>query len=113
MKKRIKRGYFLDKTYISDHNKWFVLKTFLLAARRKGYGPSVNYIISIDPIEIDKSSTNYIGRLKPGANASNFTIYDCGSDAKDALDVSIRREFGYILYVKLKKLLSYYHYFQL
>lgn len=73
-------------------------KTFLLAARRKGYGPSTQYVISIDPVEVIKTSPNFVGRLKPAVNANNFTLYDHGNDSKNDLDQQLRRELGYMFY---------------
>ena len=71
----------------------------MLAARRKGYGPSTQYVISVDPVEIDKISLNYVGKLKPAINANNFTLYDNGTEAKNELDKPLRCEIGYMFYV--------------
>ena len=76
-----------------------IFKIFLLAARRKGYGPSTQYIISIDPVEIGKTSPNFVGKLKPAVNANNFTLYDNGIGSKNDLDQPLRRELGYMFYV--------------
>jgi hypothetical protein len=77
----------------------FILKTFLLSARRERYGLTNQYIISIDSIEIKKTSSNYIGKLKRTINSNNFTLYDDGSDDKKDLDKPLRCELGYFIYV--------------
>ena len=71
----------------------------MLASKKKGYGLTAHYIISIDPIEIDKTSINFVGKLKPTTTANSFTLYDNGSDAKTDLDIPLRRELGYFFYV--------------
>lgn len=43
---------------------WFALKNFILAARKKGLGPTASYIISADPVDIEKTSESFVGKLK-------------------------------------------------
>lgn len=57
------------------------------------------YVISIDPIETVKTSSSYVGKLKPLKNSNGFTLYDNGNDAKNELDKPLRCEIGYIFYV--------------
>lgn len=79
--------------YEKDKDK----KNFILAARKKGLGPTASYIISADPVDIEKTSESFVGKLK-STSSNGFTIFDNGVNGENGLDGEIRRELAFVSY---------------
>ncbi|XP_065912385.1 tubby protein homolog isoform X2 [Dysidea avara] len=53
-------------------------KVFLMAARLRKKSKSANYAISVDPLELKRNSSCFIGKLRANFVGTSFTVYDNG-----------------------------------
>lgn len=58
--------------------------TFLLSAKKRAANKTSNYLISMDPDNMNKTSSSYLGKLRSNFLGTEFYIYNEGTKAKKA-----------------------------
>ena len=75
-------------------------KIFLLAARKRKGSKTSNYLISTDPIDLNRDGENFVGKLRANLLGTHFTLYDNGnSPKKGVFDENLRKELVGVIYV--------------
>ncbi|KAB5555532.1 hypothetical protein PHYPO_G00035280 [Pangasianodon hypophthalmus] len=91
-------------TYYLHMEKEDGKKVFLMAGRKRKKSTTSNYLISIDPTDLSRDTSNYIGKLRSNVLGTKFTVYDNGEnpDRKPFVKEteSLRRELAAICYEK-------------
>lgn len=85
--------------YLKEGNR------FLLTSKKKAKNKTSNYLISMDMKDLDKSSVNYLGKVRSNFVGTEFQIFDDGispkkddDDDKHNSNTSIRCELGSVMY---------------
>ncbi|XP_054608401.1 tubby protein homolog [Dunckerocampus dactyliophorus] len=77
-------------------------KVFLMAGRKRKKSTTSNYLISIDPTNLYRDSSGYIGKLRSNVLGTKFSVYDCGENPKKKPLIkeceSVRQELAAICY---------------
>lgn len=74
-------------------------KIFLLAGRKRKKSATSNYLISIDPTDLNRDSETFVGKLRSNRLGTQFTVYDNGENPKKGqVDAKSRRELAAIVY---------------
>lgn len=75
--------------------------TFLMSARKRKKNRSSNYLLSLDPDDLNRVSSNYFGKVRSNFVGTEFTIYDKGESPKNmnSSNRDVRLQLGCILYV--------------
>jgi hypothetical protein len=98
--KKIKKGFILS---LSDN------ENSLISGLKKSKNLCSNYMIRMDcDLETEKKDSNFIGKLKSNFFGTEYNLYDSGVNPKmlknknknDDINVNIRKELGYISYVR-------------
>ena len=71
---------------------------FLLAARKRKKNKSSNYLISMDPEDLNRYSGNFYGKVRSNFLGTEYTIYDKGEKGSKGGGLSLRQELGAVLY---------------
>ncbi len=71
---------------------------FLMAARKRKKQTTSNYLVSLDPEDLDRNSSKYFGKLRANFVGTEFTIFDGGDKAGKAGSGQERLELGGITY---------------
>ncbi|XP_037372838.1 tubby-related protein 2 [Talpa occidentalis] len=78
------------------------LKRFLLAGRKRRRSTTSNYLISLDPTNLSRDGTHFIGKVRSNILGTKFTIFDNGvnPDKKSfgPETARIREELGAVCY---------------
>ncbi|XP_056153631.1 tubby protein [Lampris incognitus] len=79
-------------------------RVFLMAGRKRKKCKTSNYLISIDPTDLSRDTSSYIGKLRSNVLGTKFTIYDGGEnpDKKPFIkeSESVRQELAAVCYEK-------------
>ncbi|VDO43139.1 unnamed protein product [Onchocerca flexuosa] len=78
-------------------------RIFLLAARRRKKSATANYLFSIDPTDLKRSGSSFIGKVRSNALGTQFTLYDNGENPKKSWVIgdSVRQELAAVIYVRM------------
>ncbi|XP_053496695.1 tubby protein homolog [Ictalurus furcatus] len=91
-------------TYYLHMEKEDGKKVFLMAGRKRKKSTTSNYLISIDPTDLSRDTSSYIGKLRSNVLGTKFTVYDNGEnpDRKPFVKEteSLRQELAAICYEK-------------
>ncbi|KAI3379735.1 hypothetical protein SNEBB_004388 [Seison nebaliae] len=72
---------------------------FLLAARKRRYSATSNYLISANPCDLSREGDNFLGKVRANIMGTNFTVYDNGqSPSKRSASHELRKELAAIIY---------------
>ena len=72
----------------------------MLAARKRKRSKTSNYLISIDPIDLNRDGENFVGKLRANMFGTQFTLYDHGENPNKSVPYeNTRRELISIIYV--------------
>ncbi|XP_061564034.1 tubby protein homolog [Cololabis saira] len=92
----------LYPTYYLHMEKEDGKRVFLMAGRKRKKCKTSNYLISIDPTNLSRDTTSYIGKLRSNVLGTKFTVYDGGEnpDKKPFIKEceSVRQELAAICY---------------
>jgi len=83
--------------YLRDGNR------FLMCSKKRRHQKTANYLVSMQRGDMDRGSTNTLGKLRANFLGTEFTIYDNGINPKDTFgqeDQNIREELGIVMYAK-------------
>lgn len=96
-KRGVDRGMY--PTYYMHFERDDGKKIFLLAARKRKRSKTSNYLISIDPIDLNRDGEHFTGKLRANLLGTQFTVYDNGNNPnKGIYDDRLRRELIAIIY---------------
>ncbi|CDW51782.1 mgc84061 protein [Trichuris trichiura] len=89
-------------TYFLHLEKEDGKRIFLLAARKRKKSATSNYLISIDPTDLSRNCSSFVGKLRSNALGTQFTLYDNGENPRktNIIDAGVRRELAAIIYVQ-------------
>ncbi|KAG7325137.1 hypothetical protein KOW79_011453 [Hemibagrus wyckioides] len=91
-------------TYYLHMEKEDGKKVFLMAGRKRKKSTTSNYLISIDPTDLSRDTSSYIGKLRSNVLGTKFTVYDNGENPDKKPFVkeseSLRQELAAICYEK-------------
>ncbi|XP_060715346.1 tubby protein homolog isoform X1 [Tachysurus vachellii] len=91
-------------TYYLHMEKEDGKKVFLMAGRKRKKSTTSNYLISIDPTDLSRDTSSYIGKLRSNVLGTKFTVYDNGENPEKKPFVkeseSLRQELAAICYEK-------------
>ncbi|XP_046710461.1 tubby protein homolog isoform X1 [Silurus meridionalis] len=91
-------------TYYLHMEKEDGKKVFLMAGRKRKKSTTSNYLISIDPTDLSRDTSSYIGKLRSNVLGTKFTVYDNGENPETKPFVketeSLRQELAAICYEK-------------
>uniref|UniRef100_A0A5S6QFU7 Tub domain-containing protein n=1 Tax=Trichuris muris TaxID=70415 RepID=A0A5S6QFU7_TRIMR len=87
-------------TYFLHLEKEDGKRIFLLAARKRKKSATSNYLISIDPTDLSRNCSSFVGKLRSNALGTQFTLYDNGENPRktNVIDAGVRRELAAIIY---------------
>ncbi|VDN52723.1 unnamed protein product [Dracunculus medinensis] len=97
-KKGVDKGIY--PTYYLHLEKDEDKRVFLLAARKRKKSTTANYLISIDPTDLSRLGSSFIGKVRSNALGTQFTLYDNGENPKKASVVGndVRQELVAVIY---------------
>ncbi|KAI5623233.1 tubby protein-like isoform X1, partial [Silurus asotus] len=91
-------------TYYLHMEKEDGKKVFLMAGRKRKKSTTSNYLISIDPTDLSRDTSSYIGKLRSNVLGTKFTVYDNGENPETKPFVKeteiLRQELAAICYEK-------------
>ncbi|XP_066520021.1 tubby protein homolog [Hoplias malabaricus] len=91
-------------TYYLHMEKEDGKKVFLMAGRKRKKSTTSNYLISIDPTDLSRDTSSYIGKLRSNVLGTKFTVYDNGENPERKPFIketeSLRQELAAICYEK-------------
>lgn len=75
--------------------------TFLMSARRRKKNRSSNYLLSLDPDDLNRSGSNYFGKLRANFVGKEFTMFDSGVNPKNSAgsNKDVRLQLGCVSFV--------------
>ncbi|KFD58042.1 hypothetical protein M514_01275 [Trichuris suis] len=87
-------------TYFLHLEKEDGKRIFLLAARKRKKSATSNYLISIDPTDLSRNCSSFVGKLRSNALGTQFTLYDNGENPRktNIIDAGVRRELAAVIY---------------
>lgn len=77
---------------------------FLMASKKRPKNKTSNYLISSDPNDLNRSGSNYIGKLRSNFVGTEFQVFDDGVNPKDEDEAgndrggAVRCELGAVMY---------------
>jgi len=84
--------------YLRDGNR------FLMCSKKRRHQKTANYLVSMERGDMDRASSNTLGKLRANFMGTEFTIYDSGISPKDVIThrdrEDIRQEMGVVIYAK-------------
>ncbi|XP_054566596.1 tubby-related protein 2 isoform X2 [Eptesicus fuscus] len=90
--------YYLYLESINGHGR----KHFLLAGRKRKMRTTSNYVISLDPTDLSRDGTNFVGKVRSNVLGTKFTIFDSGMNPEKTYFIPdigrIREELGVVCY---------------
>uniref|UniRef100_A0A9J2Q1R0 Tubby-like protein n=1 Tax=Ascaris lumbricoides TaxID=6252 RepID=A0A9J2Q1R0_ASCLU len=97
-KKGVDRGIY--PTYFLHLEKDDEKRVFLLAARKRKKSATANYLISIDPTDLSRVGSSFVGKVRSNALGTHFTLYDNGENPKKAAVIGdgVRQELAAVIY---------------
>ncbi|MFH4976859.1 hypothetical protein AB6A40_003568 [Gnathostoma spinigerum] len=97
-KKGVDRGMY--PTYFLHLEKDDEKRIFLLAARKRKKSTTANYLISIDPTDLSRDGSSFVGKVRSNALGTHFTLYDNGENPNKASAVgeNVRQELAAVIY---------------
>ncbi|XP_072524264.1 uncharacterized protein [Salminus brasiliensis] len=91
-------------TYYLHMEKEDGKRVFLMAGRKRKKSTTSNYLISIDPTDLSRDTSSYIGKLRSNVLGTKFTVYDNGENPERKPFIkeseSLRQELAAICYEK-------------
>ncbi|XP_017580793.1 tubby protein homolog [Pygocentrus nattereri] len=91
-------------TYYLHMEKEDGKRVFLMAGRKRKKSTTSNYLISIDPTDLSRDTSSYIGKLRSNVLGTKFTVYDNGENPERKAFIkeseSLRKELAAICYEK-------------
>ncbi|KAL7857028.1 hypothetical protein SRHO_G00159270 [Serrasalmus rhombeus] len=91
-------------TYYLHMEKEDGKRVFLMAGRKRKKSTTSNYLISIDPTDLSRDTSSYIGKLRSNVLGTKFTVYDNGENPERKAFIkeseSLRQELAAICYEK-------------
>ncbi|XP_030631414.1 tubby protein homolog [Chanos chanos] len=98
----VERGLF--PTYYLHMEKEDGKRVFLMAGRKRKKCKTSNYLISVDPTDLSRDASSYIGKLRSNVLGTKFTVYDGGVNPEKKPFIkeseSLRQELAAICYEK-------------
>lgn len=74
-------------------------KMFLMAARKRKKQTTSNYLVSLDPEDLNRESSKFFGKLRANFVGTEFTVFDGGDKpGKKGNEAGTRQELGSVLY---------------
>ena len=67
-------------------------KKFLLNAKKRSGNATSNYMITLDQDKFKKESKGFLGKLRSNFLGTEFYMFNCGSNPKEAKSISDIRE---------------------
>jgi tubby-related protein 1 len=77
---------------------------FLMASKKRPKNKTSNYLISMDQNDLNRSGSNYLGKLRSNFVGTEFQVFDDGINPKDGADnddnqnTNVRCEMGGVMY---------------
>ncbi|XP_076856547.1 tubby protein homolog [Brachyhypopomus gauderio] len=79
-------------------------RIFLMAGRKRKRSTTSNYLISVDPTNLSRDTSSYIGKLRSNVLGTKFTVYDNGVNPERKAFIKetelLRQELAAICYEK-------------
>uniref|UniRef100_A0A4W4FI72 Tubby C-terminal domain-containing protein n=1 Tax=Electrophorus electricus TaxID=8005 RepID=A0A4W4FI72_ELEEL len=79
-------------------------RIFLMAGRKRKKSTTSNYLISVDPTNLSRDTSSYIGKLRSNVLGTKFTVYNNGVNPERKLFIKetelLRQELAAICYQK-------------
>ncbi|XP_036281569.1 tubby-related protein 2 isoform X2 [Pipistrellus kuhlii] len=90
--------YYLYLESINGH----IQKHFLLAGRKRKMSTTSNYLISLDPTDLSREGSSFVGKVRSNVLGTKFTIFDGGMNPEKKYFIPdndrIREELGVVCY---------------